>query len=139
MLILISLIPEAIYYLLAKRYQNRLHPLLSAFLMCVVNVPIILGAYFFYTPTSSLVWGSSSFFRLLCIGAGSGFFFVFWLLGCDKVSGVGAGLTTAFMPVSTMLCATFFLHESIHATQVLGMMLIVMSMLLHVYWQHNNF
>lgn len=126
-IILISLLPEAAYYVLAKIYKNKIPVFLISALMNGINIPVFLSVAYFghYTMPHSFTLHQISL--LLSIGIASAFFYVFWFLGCKKIHGTSAGLSTAFMPIATLIIAWLFLGESITLTQMIGMLLVILS------------
>ena len=48
---------------------------------------------------------STGWFIVFILGLSSGLFYVFWYQGCQKVDGVMASLSTAVMPVATVILA----------------------------------
>lgn len=126
-IILISLLPEAAYYVLAKIYKNKIPVFLISALMNAINIPIFLliGYFGHYSWPHSFSLHQMSL--LLTIGIASAFFYVFWFLGCKKIHGTSAGLSTAFMPIATLIIAWLFLGESITLIQMIGMLLVILS------------
>ena len=125
-LILLALLPEAGYYVLAKVYVNKLPLFLTAALMNALNLPFVLIA---------LIWSGSLFGQfsvatviiLLVLGLSTGFFYVFWFAGCKLVKSSIAGMFTAVMPIATLLIAWLALEERISLLQLLGMLMVIMS------------
>jgi drug/metabolite transporter (DMT)-like permease len=64
---------------------------------------------------------------LIVLGFSSGFFYVFWYYGCQKVDGVMASLSTAVMPLATVIIAWLFLGEQLTVRQILGMSIVILS------------
>lgn len=129
MIILISLLPEAAYYILSKLHTNKLPIFLVSSLMNGINVPIFLFLAIFHHlafPSGFLLTQSV---LLMIVGIGSAMFYVFWFLGCKNVHGTAAGLTTAFMPIATLIIAYIFLDEKISITQFAGMVLVILSII----------
>ena len=54
---------------------------------------------------------------------------MFWYYGCEKVDGMLASLSTAIMPISTIILAWLFLGEQLTMIQLLGMGIIIASVL----------
>lgn len=127
LIILISLIPEAAYYVLSKIYKNKLPVFLISALMNGINVPIffLLSYFGHYSLSMNITWHQA--LLLMTVGSGSALFYVFWFMGCKKVHGTSAGLSTAFMPIATLIIAWMFLGETISIAQMLGMFLVILS------------
>jgi drug/metabolite transporter (DMT)-like permease len=124
MLILTSLLPEAMYYILSKMHVNVLPVFLMSSLLNGVNA--ILFCLSFST------WGNLSlhgldWIILILLGLSSGLFFVFWTVGCQKVDSVLASLTTAIMPLTTVIMAWMLLGEQLSMGQTIGMAMVICS------------
>ncbi len=126
-IVLLSLLPEAAYYVMAKIHVNKLPIFLMSALMHAVNLPILLliglGTAHFFPAQLPL----KSISVLIAIGTASALFYVFWCTGCKRVSGATAALFTAGMPIATLIIAWLFLHEAISALQFFGMLLVIAS------------
>lgn len=130
-LILLSLLPEAVYYILSKYQNNRIPVFLLAAMMAGINVPvfILMGLV-----SHQAIWVSMTLsqFETLCVLAfSSAAFYVFWTWGSAGIRGTEAALTTAFMPIATLLIAFVYLHETISALQFAGMLLVMASIVLN--------
>jgi drug/metabolite transporter (DMT)-like permease len=125
-IVLLSLIPEAIYYVLFKLHPNRLPIFLTSSLMNGINAILLLPVIFFlpWQPDSihTIDW-----FILFILGLTSGLFYVFWFFGCRHVDGIMASLSTAVMPVATVLIAWLLLGEHLSGMQTAGMGLVLLS------------
>lgn len=126
-LILLALIPEATYYILARVYVSPLPLFLTAAIMNVVNIPFSL--LLVALTQTSLLGPASGLSLLLVLGLATGFFYVFWFYGCRHVKGYMAGLITAAMPLSTLVIAWLFLGEAISLFQITGMILVILSII----------
>lgn len=129
-LVLLSLFPEATYYVLCKFYPNRLPVFLTTSLLNGINALLLLPALivvdwstFVLTPANGLI--------LLLISLSSGLFYVFWFIGSQKVDGIMASLSTAIMPVSTVILAWIILGEQLSPLEFGGMSLVIVSILLY--------
>lgn len=130
LLILCSLLPEASYYILCKIHPNRLPVFLISSLMNAINA-VLLGILCFWMPMHGFSIGSMEWGILLILGLSSGLFYVFWFWGCQCVDGMMASLSTAVMPVATVLLAWLFLHELLTMWQFIGMALVMLSIMLY--------
>ncbi len=68
---------------------------------------------------------------LIVIGLNSGLFYVFWSQGSQKVDGIMASLSTAAMPVATVILAWIILGERLTAMEFAGMSLVIFSIALY--------
>ncbi|KTD42307.1 DMT family transporter [Legionella parisiensis] len=125
-LVLIALLPEATYYILSKMHKNSLPVFLISSLLNAINAILLLISLSFSTwkglSTSPLEW-----LILIILGLSSGLFYVFWNFGCQKVDGVMASLSTAVMPLATVLIAWMLLGERLTLGQTLGMGMVIFS------------
>lgn len=129
-IVLLSLLPEAAYYVLCKFYSNRLPIFLTSALLNGINAVLLLPALFFvhWVPSDiSMV----NWFILLIIGLSSGLFYVFWFMGSQRVDGIMASLSTAIMPVATVIFAWIILREQLTPLEFVGMGFVVLSVVLY--------
>lgn len=129
MLILLSLLPEASYYLLTKMYRVKLPLFLYATLLTACNVPFLL---LWLVLQKHINLHLSAFtlkdgFAFIAVSLSSGLFFVFWVVGCQKVSNTSSAMMTAVMPIATLIIARIFLGETISNLQFIGMLFIITS------------
>jgi len=132
LIILVALIPEAGYYVLSKWHHNRLPIFLIAAIMNGINALILIPVWLVYTgghyPHLSLAQGSI----VTLIGISSGLFYVCWYSGSAKVEAAIASLSLALMPILTVLIAWFALGELISGVQLIGMMMVIISIVIYV-------
>lgn len=129
-LVLLSLLPEATYYILCKLYTNKLPLFLTSSLLNGINAVLLLPVLFFISP-STLHLPMVSWLILLLVGIGSGLFYVFWFIGANRVDGIMASLSTAVMPVATVVLAWLILGEQLGTWQFAGMGMVVFSIVLY--------
>ncbi|WP_392537795.1 DMT family transporter [Legionella sp. 227] len=125
-LVLISLLPEATYYILSKMHANSLPVFLISSLLNAINAILLLICLGFNS------WGGITiqfldWMILIILGLSSGLFYVFWNFGCQKVDGVMASLSTAVMPLATVLIAWILLGERLTLGQAIGMGMVILS------------
>lgn len=125
-IILLSLIPEAIYYVLFKLHANRLPIFLTSSLLNGINALLLLPVIFFI-PWQPANIPAMDWFILCILGLTSGLFYVFWFFGCKHVDGIMASLSTAVMPVATVIIAWLLLGEHLTMLQSAGMGLVLIS------------
>lgn len=125
-LVLLSLFPEATYYILCKLHPNKLPVFLISSLMNAINAVLLLSLLAFIPinidPLSLFDW-----LILLILGLTSGLFYVFWYFGYQRVDGMMASLSTAVMPVATVIFSWMFLGELLTLNQIIGMGLVLLS------------
>jgi drug/metabolite transporter (DMT)-like permease len=126
-LVFLALLPEAGYYVLAKYSQVKLPLFFAASLLTGFNLLFLIPATLLSVDFSHLHNTSLSSELLVLLGLSTGFFYVFWGIGCQQISGSVANLFTAIMPVFTLLLAWLVLHETITILQLLGMSLVIGS------------
>ncbi|KTD28695.1 DMT family transporter [Legionella maceachernii] len=125
-IILLSLLPEATYYVLCKLHVNRLPVFLISSVINAINAVILLFfiPFFSFNP---LMLFASTWLILIFLGLSSGLFYVFWYFGARRVDGTMASLSTAIMPVATVMLAWLILGEQLSYLQGLGMGLVILS------------
>ncbi|MGQ3891184.1 DMT family transporter [Legionella sp. CNM-4043-24] len=129
-LVLLSLFPEATYYILCKLYTNRLPLFLTSSLLNGINAILLLPVLFFINHSVFDI-PLTGWLILLLVGLGSGLFYVFWFIGASKVDGIMASLSTAVMPVATVILAWLILGEQLTVWQFIGMGMVVFSIVLY--------
>jgi len=129
-IVLLSLLPEATYYILCKVYHNRLPIFLTSSLLNGINALLLLPVLFFTTWVPSEI-SFNLWFLMLLTGVSSGLFYVFWFLGAKHVDGIMASLSTAIMPVATVIFAWIILGEQLSIYELSGMGLILFSIFLY--------
>jgi len=127
-LVLASLLPEATYYILSKKHVTPLPVFLISALLNGINAIVLLLVGLFSN------WGSFTitlfdWFILVILGLSAGFFYVFWYFGYQKVDGVMASLSTAAMPLATVLSAGLLLGERLTQPQALGTSMVILSII----------
>ena len=125
-LVLLSLLPEATYYVLCKLHPNRLPVFLISSLMNAINAVIAL-CVLKCIPMQIAFLSLYNALILFILGLSSGLFYVFWYFGYHRVDGMMASLSTAIMPVATVIFAWVFLSEQLTAYQIIGMALVLLS------------
>lgn len=129
-IILVSLLPEATYYVLCKLHANRLPVFLVSSLINGINALILLPLLVFF-PWNPMTAASWTWFILLILGLSSGLFYVFWNFGSQKVDGIMASLSTAVMPIATVILAWLILGEQLTKLQCAGMGLVIFSIAIY--------
>lgn len=130
LLVLLSLLPEATYYILCKLHSNRLPVFLVSAILNAINALILLMALLFIPWTAGELT-LSNWLILSVLGLSSGLFYVFWFFGCQRVDGVLASLSTAVMPIATVIFAWVLLGEGLTLAEAMGMGLVVFSIVFY--------
>lgn len=129
-IILTSLLPEAGYYVLTKRHKTPLPVFLTSSLLNAINAILLLPLSFAlhgHPATLSIQHG----LILIILGISAGLFYVFWMLGCQRVDSVMGSLSTAIMPVATVFFAWLLLHEALTLYQFFGLSLVIISIIMY--------
>lgn len=129
-IILLALIPEASYYVLSKAHVVKLPVFLISALINGINAVLLLPIALLEINWQSFHVSLFQATILGLIGITSGLFYVFWYLGADKANASFASLSTAAMPISTIIIAWLTLGESITLMQFIGMCLVIISIVL---------
>lgn len=126
-IILVALIPEALYFLLSRYYQNRLPLFHLSLLMNGINCLALLP-FLLVSGVSALTNIDHNGLQVVLItGSASAFFYVFWSMGAAYLPASKSSLFTAMSPLLIMLIAFLFLGESLTLSQGIGMALIIAS------------
>jgi drug/metabolite transporter (DMT)-like permease len=128
--VFVSLFPEALYYILCKLHPNKLPVFLIAFLMNAINTIIFL-VVLSITPIHTSGISLETWVILVLSAISSGLFYVFWLYGSKHVDGMMASLSTAIMPVVTVLFAWIILKENLSLIECSGMTLVIFSIIVY--------
>jgi drug/metabolite transporter (DMT)-like permease len=129
-LVLASLLPEAMYYILSKMYIHTLPVFLISSFLNAINA-IILMCCLGFTASGSLNIHALDWVILVFLGLSSGLFYVFWYFGCQKVDGVMVSLSTAVMPLATVIIAWIVLREQLNMMQIIGMAMVILSIVVY--------
>jgi drug/metabolite transporter (DMT)-like permease len=132
LIVFCSLIPEAGYYILSKCHPHQLPVFLLSALLNGINAVILWPCLLLYPNDHFQSLNIQQWIILLSIGLSSGLFYVCWYLGALKINATKAALTTALMPIATVLIAWFALGEMIGFIQFMGMSLVILSIIIYV-------
>ncbi|MDF1828136.1 MAG: DMT family transporter [Legionellaceae bacterium] len=123
-----ALFPEALYYILCKLHPNRLPVFLIATIMNGINAVIFLIVVA-CSPLHISGISPQNWIILVLSACSSGLFYIFWLYGSKHVDGMMASLSTAIMPVVTVLLAWIILKENLSMIECAGMALVILSIM----------
>ncbi len=128
LIVLLALLPEASYYILCKLHPNRLPIFLTSALMNAMNAILLLPCFFIYNLQG---FSLANWFIIFVLGLSSGLFYVFWYIGCHRVEGALASLSTAVMPIATVLFAWLILGEDLTSWEEAGMAVVLFSIIFY--------
>lgn len=130
LIVLLSLIPEAAYYVLCKIHRVNLPIFLMSSVINAINALVmILLMLVFHEHIQGI--NIKTWLILLILGITSGLFYVFWYYGCQKVDGLTASLTTAVMPIASVCLAWLILGEQLSIPQGIGMSCVILSIVIY--------
>lgn len=127
-LVLLAVLPEALFTVIAKWYKKSINPYNIAFILCAMNslmfLPLALSSLkTFSVPTEWSIWLLFVIYGTL----GSAGFFLLWYQGLAKVPASLAGLFTAVMPISATILGYVILYEAVTWFDLLGITLVMIS------------
>jgi drug/metabolite transporter (DMT)-like permease len=129
-IVFLALLPEATYYVLCKLYKNRLPLFLTSALLNGINALLLLPVLFLVHWEPANI-NMMSWLILFVIGLSSGLFYVFWFVGVQHVDSIMASLSTAIMPIATVILAWIILGEGLTPLELAGMGLVLLSIILY--------
>lgn len=132
LLVLLALIPEATYYILVKLQKNHLPIFLMSGTINAINVLVLIPLVLIFVDWRHVPLSIPDIVILITIGLASGFFYIFWFLGSNKVDSIMASLATAIMPIATVVIAWLALGETITWRHLTGMGLAIISIIAYV-------
>ena len=125
-LIILSLLPEAMYYVLCQVRSIKL-PIFLIAAFCNGMNAILLFFILPFIDYSTVSLTINDWMVLFLLGLSSGLFYVCWYLGSQSVSGIMSALSTAVMPIATVLLALVVLDEKLTFIQCVGMSFVLLS------------
>lgn len=128
-LILLSLFPEATYYVLCKLHTPKMPVFLASSLMNLINAMVLLPYVLWQGFNLSIPL--HDWYILILLGFNTALFYVFWYFGSKRVDGPIASISTAVMPVATVFFAWLFLNEDLSQLETLGMGLVLFSIFVY--------
>lgn len=127
-LVLAAIVPEALFTVLAKLLKNPPSSLTTTLLINFFNmilfIPFAINAEWGQVKDASMLVISQIFLYSLTGGI---LFFVFWYRGLARISANTAALFMGLMPISTCILAYFTLNEILGWDDLVGMILVVIS------------
>ena len=138
LIILLAMLPEASYYILSKLSPNRMPVFLVSALLNAINALISLPFLLWFTHWQAVELTPFHGLILVIMSLSTALFFTFWYSVSNKVDGMMASLSTATMPVATVIIACLALGEHIGLAQLMGMSLIISSIFAYALPQKNK-
>ncbi|STX28674.1 transmembrane protein [Legionella beliardensis] len=130
LVIFVALLPEAAYYVLYKMHISRLPVFLISAVMNGINAIVLLPFSLFeitHIPNIS----ANHWLILSSLGISTSLFYIFWYFGSQRVDGIMASLSTAVMPIGTVIFAWLLLGEQLTNIQFFGMGLVISSIVFY--------
>lgn len=126
--IFISLIPEALYYLLSHRFPAPISGVFNSTIIFSINSLFFLVILcwqhldLFYIPIN--------IFLLIALqGFSLSLYYLIWLKGCQMANETLISVSASFMPVMTVFLAVLFLHEHLNIYQLIGISIILFTVI----------
>ncbi|MDF1677547.1 MAG: DMT family transporter [Legionellaceae bacterium] len=129
-LIFFALIPEALYYILCKVHPNNLPVFLISATVNAINGTIMLFA-FSLAPFNPANISLFHWVILILSALSSGLFYAFFFMGSQRVDSIMASITTAVMPLATVIFAWAILGEDLTLIEGIGMGLVIFSIIIY--------
>jgi drug/metabolite transporter (DMT)-like permease len=129
LLVLAALVPDGFYYTLSKYYPLKINPIYKVLLLNLINLPFLYLIVFFMPATYWSILNLHDWLMMLIIGLTSSLFFVFWQKGVKNIDAAYSALSTAFMPLATVILAWIILGETLTVTKLIGMLLVILSII----------
>lgn len=133
--ILVSMIPEALYSIFNKFTNQKVTPIGAALivnlLISLMLAPLGILEFVAFDLSQTAM---SHWILLFATGFASLFFFWFWAKGLLVVPASTAAIFTSVLPVATSVMAWLFLNEHFGAYDALGMIFVLLSIAIGTGW-----
>lgn len=130
-LILLSLVPEALYTIFVKLLGKRMHPLKQAAIINLVSVLVFTPFWVISGGISELSSLSINDWGLLAIiGILSAAFYYFWTAAVERVEANTAAIFIGVMPIATTVSAILILDEKFSGFDALGMGIVFVALVI---------
>lgn len=128
LIVFIAMLPEAMFTILAKMLNTKVHPTLSAFYINLINL-LVCTPFFLFVLNANGMKNITLFklFLSFLVGLSGAFFYYFYNTGISKINAQTAGILTGVIPLSTATLSVIFLHESFTSLTFTGMSLVLIS------------
>lgn len=131
LLVFLALIPDSLYYVFSKLYPLKIPPLFKVFILNALNLPILYAVLILTPKINFSSISGNDWLLMTIIGITSALFFVFWQAGIKRIDATYAALSTAFMPLATVVLAWLILGEHLDLTKMIGMSLVILSIIIY--------
>ncbi len=129
LLVLVAMFPEAWYSIVSRKVAGRMTPLAAAFIANLVGFVTLLPCALYSGPFD-FEFCSSFEFGMLFLGALSSLiFFWAWGWGLTFITASTAAIFGGLLPVAISVLAIFFLGESLHWYDIVGIMFVISSII----------
>ena len=129
LLVLLAVIPEALFTILSKSVGKKLSGMEAVILVNLFNLILFIPfAIISIADFHPMLISASVYGQLLIYGISGGIiFFLLWYRGLTKINANTAALFTGVMPVSTTILAFIFLNEPINNSEIIGMLMVIVA------------
>ncbi len=134
-LVLVALFPEALYSIVSRKLAGRMTPLAAAFIANGVGFVSLLSCAFFAGPIDFSYCDGVDLCLLVVSALCSLVFFWGWGWGLSCVPATTAAVFGGVMPVAISILAIFFLGESLHWYDTLGIVFVLLSIVVGTGWR----
>jgi drug/metabolite transporter (DMT)-like permease len=132
-LIFLALIPEAFYYIISHRYPSEMSKFLNGSIIFGINTLLFIMIMLLKMDTLPNI--PVNVLLLIGIqGLSLSIYYIFWLKGCEVASVSVVSLSSALMPIMTVMMAAVFLNEHLSSIQYVGIFIILATII----WQNQQ-
>jgi len=134
-LILVAMMPEAMYTIFNKFTSKRITTLGAATIVNSMVFVMLVPLAIHDGLTMGIGQGAANDWVLLIFtGFANLFFFWFWAKGLVYIPASTAAIFTSVLPVATTILAWVFLHETLGQYDLLGMCIVLLSIFIGTGW-----
>jgi drug/metabolite transporter (DMT)-like permease len=138
-LVLLAMVPEAIYSIFNKFISPRIHPLGGSVVVSWVVFIMLLPLMWLELTESDLSQIPPYHYTLSAIaGFFSAFFFLAWTKGLATISASSAAIFGGVLPIVTALLGWYFLGESFTWYTMVGISLVFSSLAMGIKWRRTK-
>lgn len=126
-LVLLALIPEALFTVFAKLIKKPPSALTTTLLIHFINTLLFIPFVISVKWDPIIHANAITLLQIFLLGLSGVLFFVFWYRGLTVVSASTSALFMGIMPISTCILAYFCLNEVLSWDDLLGMTFVIVS------------